>query len=167
MFIIDTGYRGRKNLKIYLQVLITNISLPQVFWPGFAKVFITYWSVLWKHGIVHGFCAHHQNSRFIILDKIFHLLHLLAQFSFTTSHQKVNVWVATEVAKRIKNCYSWNPWDTCNWSQMSNRPPNRKMLSAVIENWNKTALKHSIEKPILLSFLILSTLFCGRLWLLQ
>ena len=33
----------------------------------------------------------------------------------------------------------------------------------MLENWEKLASKHSIERPILLTFVNLSTIFCPRL----
>ena len=41
--------------------------------------------------------------------------------------------------------------------------PNQKILKVVLENSEKSAVKHSIQKPILLNFLNLSTIFSPRL----
>ena len=43
------------------------------------------------------------------------------------------------------------------------QPPKRKILTVVLQNWEKSAAKHFIEKPISLKFVDLSKIFCPRL----
>ena len=40
-----------------------------------------------------------------------------------------------------------------------NRPPKKQVLTAVLKNWERSAVKHFIEKPILLNLLDLSAIF--------
>ena len=39
------------------------------------------------------------------------------------------------------------------------RPPKKQVLIAVLQNYKKSAVSHSIEKPVLLDFLELSKYF--------
>ena len=44
-----------------------------------------------------------------------------------------------------------------------NLPPKMKILTALLQNCKKSAIEHSIEKPTLLCFVYLSTIFCPKL----
>ena len=41
--------------------------------------------------------------------------------------------------------------------------PKRQILTAVLQNWEKLAVKYFIEKPMLRNFVDLSAIFCPRL----
>ena len=43
------------------------------------------------------------------------------------------------------------------------RPAKKKILTVLLHNFKKSAVTHSIEKPMLLNFVDLSTIFCPRL----
>ena len=43
------------------------------------------------------------------------------------------------------------------------RLPKRQILTAVLQNWEKPAVKYFIEKPMLRNFVDLSAIFCPRL----
>ena len=57
---------------------------------------------------------------------------------------------------------SWGDW---NWRQAPSQPSKWQFLTVVLENCEKSVVKHSIEKPILLNFVKFSTIFCS--WLSQ
>ena len=44
--------------------------------------------------------------------------------------------------------------------KVPSRPPEKQILTVVLNNYEKSAIKHSIEKPMLLNFVDLSTIFC-------
>ena len=46
------------------------------------------------------------------------------------------------------------------------RPTKRQILTVVLQNCQKSTVKHSLEKPMLLNFVYLSTMLCSRLWFL-
>ena len=48
-------------------------------------------------------------------------------------------------------------------SKILSQPPERHILTVVLQNYEKSAVKHFIEKPLLLGFLDFSTIFCPRL----
>ena len=88
---------------------------------------------------------------------------------FHNDHRKVNIRVATRVAKRLNTqdlrklvkfrkslkCLELiGKYSACH---------QKKILTVVLQNCEKTAVKHSIEKPVLLNFGDLSTIFCSRL----
>ena len=57
-----------------------------------------------------------------------------------------------------------NPWKTWNWWQMSRMPPKRQSLTVVLQNWKKSAVKVSMEKPVLLHSVNLQTIFFPRFY---
>ena len=113
-----------------------------------------------------------SDNRYNLGQNICRLFHFLGHFPFTTSetqldyyHQKVNVWVASRVAKRLKK-----------WGNFKKIPgmlgfdcesqavhPKSKFWRSSVKNCKKSAVKLSIEKPILLSFVNLSPTFRPRL----
>ena len=48
--------------------------------------------------------------------------------------------------------------------QAISRPPKRQILTVKLQNCKKSAVKHSIEKPVILNFLNLSTIIYPRLY---
>ena len=87
-------------------------------------------------------CNHGQN--------ICRLFHVLAQISF---HRKWNVRVASRV---VEPCKIFQ----CLELMTSTQP--------ATQNANfDSCVKHSMEKPILLNFVNLSSIFCPRLWIIS
>ena len=111
-------------------------------------------------------------------QNILRLFHFLVQFFFTTSeteidyyYQKVHVQVALRVVKRLKT-YDFRKLG--NFKKISETlgfdgkypAVHRKVKfwCFLVKNCKKSAVKYSIEKPILLNFVNLSPAFCPRLW---
>ena len=64
-------------------------------------------------------------------------------------HKKKKVLESEEIKKFQKN--SWNTWS---WWEIDSKQPKKQILKVVLENFEKSAVKHSIEKPIILNFLL-------------
>ena len=84
------------------------------------------------------------------------------------THQKMNIQAAPWVAERIKildfrklgNFHEIPKmlgieWHVLNWQSKKN------ILTIELQNWKEEAVKHSIERSMLLNFVDLSTIFCG------
>ena len=82
-------------------------------------------------------------------------------------HKKINVQVASRVAKRLKTN------DLCKFEIFKKilelfvndgfypeTPVKRQILTVVPRKFEKSVAKQSIRKPILLNFVSLSTIFC-------
>ena len=69
------------------------------------------------------------------------LFHVLAQFPFTTSERELDYY------HQKGECKSH---------------PKVKFFVIVLQNWKKSAVEHSLEKPMLLNFVYLSTTLCPR-----
>ena len=92
-------------------------------------------------------------------QNIFRPLKIFAQVLFTTNemeldyyHQKVNVRVVSRVAERLKTPDLRN--------LRKSLSSKRQILTFEPENCQNSAVKDAIEKPILLNFVSLSTMFC-------
>ena len=106
---------------------------------------------------------------------------ILAQFSFTTGereldyyHQKVNIRVAPRVAKRLKTQdlrtlgnFKEIPETLGIDRKVFSRPHKRQISTVVSQNCEKSAVNHFIEKPMLVNFVDLSTIFRPRLQISQ
>ena len=101
-------------------------------------------------------------------------------FLFTTNeaklpyyHQKVNIRVASQVAKQLKT-QDLRKLETFKKisemlgidDQFPAIQTKAKFCCFLVKNCKKSAVKHSIEKPILLKFVNLSPSFCPRLYYL-
>lgn len=98
---------------------------------------------------------------------IFGLFHVLAQFTFSAS-KTGPVYYQKKVKARVASRVSL--WLTAKGSfkkilEMPSWPRKRSLLTHVLENCIKPAVKHSREKPILLHFVSLFTMLCSSLWL--
>ena len=120
-----------------------------------------------------------SSKQYDLGQNIWRLFHFSAQFFFTTSetelgyyHQKVNVRVASRVAERLKT------YDLRKLGNFKKIPemlefdgelpvvhPKAKFDVFWQKNCKNSAVKHSIEKPVLLNFVNLSPTFCPRLQL--
>ena len=101
----------------------------------------------------------------------------LAQFAFTTTeteleyyYQKVNVRVAVRVTERLKTWDLKKLWNLKKILEMlgfdSKYPAvheRAKLWRFPVKRCKKSAVKQSIEKPILLNSVNLSPTFCSRL----
>ena len=105
---------------------------------------------------------------------IWKICHVLAQFLFSRSetelnyyYQKVNLRVVSRVAEQLRL------WILENFKKMSemlriggkvfSRQPKNQILTFVLRKPKTLAVKHSIEKTMLLNLLDLSTIFSPRL----
>ena len=72
-------------------------------------------------------------------------------------HEKRYMRAASRVARRL-NIYEHRKLG----GRLASGSPKKQSLTFVLENHEKSAVKHSIEKHILLNFVNLSTFFCAR-----
>ena len=122
--------------------------------------------------------AYGINMNYNLGQNIWRVFHFLVQVFFTTSeteldyyHQKVSVRVASRIAERLKT------QDLRKLGNLRKIPeilgidgeyPTVQLKSKfgrfVVKNCKKSAVKHSIERPILLNFVSLSPTFCPILY---
>ena len=122
--------------------------------------------------------AYGINMNYNLGQNIWRVSHFLVQVFFTTSeteldyyHQKVSVRVASRIAERLKT------QDLRKLGNLKKIPeilgidgeyptvqPKSKFGRFVVKNCKKSAVKHSIERPILLNFVSLSPTFCPILY---
>ena len=105
-------------------------------------------------------------------QNICRLFAISAKFPITTSetklhfyHQKVDMQklphnLSSEFRQTFQTNFKENPW---NWWQGHRQPPERQILTDVLQNWEKSIAKRSMGKPILLNFKNLFQIFCSRL----
>ena len=103
--------------------------------------------------------------------------HFLAQFVFTTSemephyyHQKVNIRVASRVAKWLKTYnlrklrkFKKIPEILGLDGEYPTVHPQFEFWCVLVKSCKKSNVKHSIENPLLLNFVNLPSTFCPRL----
>ena len=123
---------------------------------------VTKWTISTWYRIYMTFTIQSRSLR----QNICRLFHVLVQFLFTTSetkldyyHQKINVQVrdASRVAEWLTTKNLWNAWI---WWPVSSRLPKRQLLTFILQNYEISTVKYSIEKLILLNFVNLSKIFC-------
>ena len=84
----------------------------------------------------------------------------------------MNIRVASRVGKRLKKRLK-DLRKVVNFTEILkmleidgkalSRPPKRQILTDMLQNYKISAVKYSIGKPMLFSFINLSTTFCSRL----
>ena len=137
---------------------------------NFTTTFSTSWSRK-KYIIFSVYCPHFTTVLQSWTKHLETFFNSLAQFVFTTSeteidyyYQKVNVRVASRVAERLKKLVNFKKilemlgFD----GEYQSVHPKAKFWRFLVKNCKKSAVKHSIEKPILLDFVNLSPTFCPR-----
>ena len=103
-------------------------------------------------------------------QNMWRLFHFLAQFLFTTTETEVHYYhqkvyeLPHELASNLRlRKFQENPWNAWIWLWVLSRPTKSQILTYLVKNRKKSAVKHSIQKPILLNFVNLSPTFCSRL----
>ena len=89
-------------------------------------------------------------------QNIWKLFHVLAQFLFTRREIELDYY-----HQKVK--FQENLWNAWIWWRVPSRTTKSQILTFLLKTRKKSAVKHSMQKPILLNFANLFTNFCPGL----
>lgn len=131
--------------------------------------FGSFYAFSWKFKLKMKFSDNYEKN-------ICRILHILAQYLFTTSERRLNCYYIRWMHMlcqdlpndlNLRSCeikkFQGNPWNAWNWWESTHPTTHTSSFGSCSTKFQKATVKHSIEKPMLLNFVDLSTIYCPRL----